>query len=175
MENSKSSNQSVEKTSETSDVKAQNTSFDAADLTIRNRVKEYSDALSNMSAKTSKQKDALFSQLCSEVENLQSQLRNAEQMFGAGDEMVSVLKEALQSAECRRETRRIELGLDGEEEGDKTGNVEPFPARDEERYQTVKQEDGLDWEWLLVWIAIRQNKNRPYSSIANSNTMGAYR
>lgn len=159
MENPKSSDDKLVERNE----KAQNTSFEAADLTIRNRVREYSDALSNMGAKPSTQKDALLSQLCREVENLQSQLRNAEQMFGAGDEMVSVLKEALASAECRKDTRRIELGLDDEEEGKTGDNIAQFPAHQKEHRQQVKKEDdGLDWEWLLIWIAIRHSKRNSH-------------
>lgn len=137
----------------------QNTQFSAADLTIRDRVLAYKDALDNAKPNDIGRKDALLSHLCREVENLQSQLRNAEQMFGSGDEMVSVLKEALASAQCRKETRIIELA-DEEEEGSVSGNVAPLHRHRDN--QEFKKDDGIDAEWLLLWLAFRRPKNNVY-------------
>lgn len=134
------------------------TGFDAEDLTIRNRVLAYKAALDATSGQ-SPARDELLMQFSREIADLTAQLTQVERNFGPNDPMAEVLREALGSARSRRDTRRIEMGLEPEKE-EKEGKAKPaltaFPAQQ----QPVAADDGLMPWAVLVMLAWDQSQKR---------------
>lgn len=133
------------------------TGFDAEDLTIRNRVLAYKKAL-DATPVSVPGRDALLSQFVREVNDLRAQLAQVEKAFGMDDPMAQVLREALASAESRRDTRRIELGEDGEgEEGRARQPVQSVAATPEK--QQKHDHDEFLWAMLLFWSWQRSQRS----------------
>lgn len=124
------------------------TGFDVEDLTIRNRVLAYKKALETMPS-AAKSRDALLSQFVREVNDLRAQLTQVEAAFGPDDPMAQVLREALASAESRRDTRRIELGEEeGEGEAGRACATKPEPPV--ARPEPAKACDYNEFMWALI-------------------------
>lgn len=133
------------------------TGFSKEDLTIRNRVLAYKAALDATSGDSSA-RDELLVKFTREVADLTAQLVQVESSFGPNDPMAQVLREALGSARSRRDTRRIELGLEPEkDEEDKAKKARAIPSQEK---PVVVTEDS--WAWmLLVLLAWEQRKRAP--------------
>lgn len=123
---------------ETPEKTTEQTSFCPADLAIRNRVLAFKAALDATPVEAPIQ-DELLASFCREVENLQSQLATVEAQFGRDTPMARVLREALESARCRKATRRIELGLDEEEKK---------PVQVAQMAPKPQKEQGFGWAWF---------------------------
>jgi capsule polysaccharide export protein KpsE/RkpR len=115
--------------------------LDFVDLTIRNRVLALKAALEATNV-PSPARDALLAQFEREVEDLQNQLGTVEKQFGKNTPMAQILREALESAQCRLETRRIELGMEDDEESGKR-TEKPISA-------TSSVHPSYDWLWAAV-------------------------
>ncbi len=140
-----------------------NNSFDMSDLVIRQRIEAYAAALdANKGAKTDI-KDDLLTQFSREVENLQAQLGQIEQAFGKGDAMAHVMREALESAKSRLETRKIELAMEKEEQElearENIKVVEKAPVF-EQRKQEEERNRSMEW---LVAMAFATQRPKAYS------------
>ena len=125
----------------------QKTGFDAEDLKIRNRVLAYKAAL-DATPSAASARDELLMQFVREVADLTAQLTQVERNFGPNDPMAEVLREALSSARSRRDTRRIELGLEPEkEEQAKKAQLTIVQPQ-----QTEEKDGSLAW-MLMVMVA----------------------
>lgn len=145
------------------------TSFDVNDLIIRKRIDAYNAALQSNAAARIEVKDDLLAQFSREVENLQSQLGQVEQSFGKNDPMARVLREAVESAKSRLETRRIELALDKEEDEakQKAAKKVAFTPVFERKAEPEKQGIG-GLGWAAAYILLTQNQNRFQPSLGRS-------
>lgn len=137
------------------------TSFDMTDLIIRQRVDAYKAALeANKGAKLDVQDDML-SQFSREVDNMQAQLAQVEKAFGKDDPMAQVLREALESAQCRLDTRKIELEMAREDEEEaameerKLAN-QPAKPLAFERKQPV-EDKGTRMAWLFLMPSLNNS------------------
>lgn len=122
------------------------TGFDREDLAIRNRVLAYKAAL-DATPQASNARDELLMQFTREVADLSAQLAQVENSFGTNDPMALVLREALGSARSRRDTRRIELGLEPEQDEQKAKKAALVPVQEQ---PVDAKSDAMAWMVLVV-------------------------
>lgn len=131
------------------------TRFCLEDLTIRNRVLAFQAAL-DATADAAPVKDDMLAQFSREVDDLLAQLTQVEKQFGKNSPMAGVLREALESARCRKATRRIELGIE-DEEAEKA--KKPAVAAIVTAPTPDKAHDGTGLGWaLLALLALDQHR-----------------
>ena len=138
------------------------TSFETADLILRQRVDSYNAALQSHAASRVDVKDDLLTQFSREVGNMQSQLDKVEKAFGKNDPMARILREALESAKSRLETRKIELGVDKKEDeakqkAEKKPAAAPVFTRKEE--EPANRSSALGW--AAAYVLLNNNNRKP--------------
>lgn len=130
------------------------TSFNLMDLTIRKRVEAYSAAMEANKDVKVEAKDSLLSQFSREVDNMSAQLAQVEKAFGHNDPMAQVLRQALESARCRKETREIELKLEREEREEEQRAIHRKPHQSELGFVRAQTQEPEKKSSGLVWVAI---------------------